>query len=98
LLLEELGESVPAYLFILQSVTKILGKRTFPRAEKARNPHANALVWLCRGFGNCFEQLGVLIANTVCGNVFRNFLVHGLLVGLINLDDLLDLAIEIPCQ
>jgi hypothetical protein len=98
LLLEQLGKSLPAYLSVFQGVAKILGKRTFPRAEKARNPDANALVRLCWGFGNRFEKLGVLIANAICGNIFCNFLIHRLLVGLIDLDDLLDLAIEIPCQ
>ena len=53
---------------------------------------------VCRGVGHRFEDLGVLVTNTVGGDVLGDFLVYRLFVGLIDLNDLFDLPTEITCQ
>ena len=40
----------------------------------------------------------VLLTNTVCGDVFRDFGINRMLIRLINLDDLLDLAAQVTGQ
>ena len=51
-----------------------------------------------RGLCNGFQESRVLIADAVRGNVLGDFRIHGLLVGLIDLDDLFDLPTQIPRQ
>jgi hypothetical protein len=54
------------------------------------------------GIGGClgdgFESIVVLLTNTVCGDVFRDFGINRMLIRLINLDDLLDLAAQVTGQ
>ena len=45
-----------------------------------------------------FEEIVVLLTDTIGGDVFRDFIMDRLLVRLIDLDDLFDLATEITCQ
>ena len=81
---------------VLESIAEVLGERAFARAEEARDPDADALVRVGRGLGDGLEQMGVLVADAVGGDVLGDLGIDRLLVGLIDLDDLFDLAAEIP--
>ena len=49
-----------------------------------------ALVRLGRGIGDRFQELGILVSDTVGCDVFGDLRVDGLLVGLVDLDDLFE--------
>jgi len=55
-------------------------------------------VGIGRCLGDGFESIVVLLTNTVCGDVFRDFGINRMLIRLINLDDLLDLAAQVTGQ
>ena len=90
--MNSVGEVVAQDRAVLEGVAEVLGERTLARAEEARDPDADALVRLGRGLGDRLQQLGVLVPDAVGGDVLGDLGVDRLLVGLIDLDDLLDLA------
>ena len=98
LLLEEFSKLAALDRAVLQSVAEVLGKRTLTGPEEARHPHAHAFVRISGSLSNGFEEMVVLFTNAVGGDVFRDFGMDGLLVRLIDLDDLLDLEAEVSCQ
>jgi hypothetical protein len=91
LLLEEIGEWMSAHRCVLEGIAEVLGEGTLTRTEEARDPHTDALVWLGRCFGDRLQQHGVLIADAVGRDVFGDLRIDRLFVGLVDLDDLLDL-------
>jgi hypothetical protein len=98
LLLEEISELAAENLAVFQCVAEVLGKRAFARPEEARHPDTHAFVRIAGSLSDGFEQIVVLFTDTIGGDVFRDFSMNGLLVRLIDLDDLFDLAAEIACQ
>ena len=98
LLLEEVGELAAENRAVLQCVAEVLGERAFARPEEARHPDADAFVRIGWGLGDGLEELVVLFTDAVGGDVLGDFGMDRLLVGLIDLDDLLDLAAEVTCQ
>ena len=83
------------HVAVLQGIAEVLGERAFARAEEAGDPDADAFVRVGRGLGDGLEQMGVLVPDAVGGDVLGDLGVDRLLVGLIDLDDLLDLAAEV---
>ena len=80
---------------VLEGVAEVLGERAFARAEEAGDPDADALVRLGRGLGDGLEQGVVLVPDAVGGDVLGDLGVDRLLVGLVDLDDLLDLPRQV---
>jgi hypothetical protein len=80
---------------VLKSVTEVLGEGAFPRSEEARYPDADTFVRFGGGVSDGPEQLVVLLTDAVRGDVFGDLVVDGLLVRLIDLDDLLNLTAEV---
>src|SRR5262249_7350753 len=95
LLLEEVCEVLAQKCLILKSVAEVLGKGAFSRPEESRHPNADPFVRVGRGLGDGSEQLVVLFADAVCSDIFGDLIVNGLLVGLIDLDDLLNLTAQV---
>jgi len=69
--------------------------RAFAGPEEAGHPDADGLVGVIRGLGDGLEQVGVLVPDAVRGDVLVDLGEDGLLLGLIDLDDLLDPAAEV---
>ena len=69
----------------MKSVAEVLGKGAFARPEEARYPDADTLMRFGGGIGDGTEQLMVLFADAVRGDVFSDLVVDRLLVCLIDL-------------
>jgi hypothetical protein len=95
LLLEKIGEVLAQECLVLKREAEVLGEGAFPRPEEARYPDADTFIRIGRGVGDSLEQSVVLLADAVGGDVFGDLVVDGLLVCLIDLDDLLDLTAEV---
>jgi hypothetical protein len=94
--LEEGGEVVADHPPVLEGIAEVLRERAFPRAEEPGHPDADPFVRLGRGLGDGLEELGVLVLDAAGGDVLGDLVVDRLLVGLIDLYDLLDLAVQVP--
>ena len=70
LLLKKISEFVAENLPVFQCVAEVLGERTFARPEEARHPHAHAFVRIAGGLSDGFEEILVLLADTIGGDVF----------------------------
>jgi len=95
LLLEHRGKPFAHDFGVLQGQTEVLGERAFPGAEEARDPHAELPLQVSGRFRYGLEKLGILVPNTVGGDVLGDLVMHGLLIRLIDLDDLFDLAFQV---
>jgi hypothetical protein len=93
--LEEGGEVLAEHPAVLEGVAEVLGERTLARAEEPGDPDPHALGRLGGGLGDGLQELAVLVPDAVGGDVLGDLGVDRRLVGLIDLDDLLDLAAEV---
>ena len=73
-----------------QDVAQVLGKGGLAGAEKARDPDADALGGVAGRVGDGLQDLHVLLLDAVGGHVLGDLVVDGLLVLLVELDDLFD--------
>ena len=94
--LEQPRKVVVEDLGVLQRIAQVLGERTFPGAEETRDPDAYGFVRLGGSLGDRLEQQRILILDTGRRYVLTHLRIDGLLVGLVDLDDLFDPLIQIP--
>ena len=96
--LEEIGGSCSEDFFVRQHVAQVLGEGGLARAEEAGDPDSDTL----SGFGarlvDRFEEVSVLPAYAVGDDILGDLRVDGVLVRLVDLDDLLDLPVEVSVK
>ena len=81
-----------------QCYTQHFGKAGLTRAEKPGGPHPDGLVGLIEGFVVFLEDFGEVAPDRCGRDVFLDLLLDHPLVGLVDLDDLLDVAADIVCK
>src|SRR5262249_9401158 len=95
---EQIGSAVAREHSILERETEVLGKARLTGSEEARYPDTDALVRLVRRFRVALEDRAVVRANGIGCDVLGELLTDELLIGLVALDDFLDVPLYVGCE
>ena len=85
----------PGRLAVFEREPEVLGEARLARAEEARDPDADALVRLVRRLRVALEDRREVRADRVGDDVLGELVAEDLLVGLVDLDDLFDVAVDV---
>ena len=92
---EQLCGAGAAHILIIQSEAEHFRETRFARPEESGNPNGDTLVRFLRCLKVAFENLDVVLLNRLGGDVFADLLFDDVLIGLIDLDDLLDVTRDV---
>jgi hypothetical protein len=96
--LEEIRRPLAEHLFVGEDVAEVLGEGRLTGAEETRDPDPYPLGRLDAGGVDRQKEITVLVLDPVGGDVLGDLVVDGVRLGLVELDDLFDLPIEVPPQ
>ena len=92
---EQLGSAVARERSVLERQSEVLGEARLTGSEEAGHPDADALVRLVRRLRVALEDRAEVGADGVGGDVLGELLADELLVGLVDLDDLFDVPLDV---
>ena len=92
---EQIGSAVARERSVLERQPEVLGEARLTGAEEAGHPDADALVRLVRRLRVALEDRAEVGADGVGGDVLGELLADELLVGLVDLDDLFDVPLDV---
>ena len=95
---EQVGGAIARERSVLEREPEELGEARLAGSEEAGDPDADALVRLVRRLRVALEDRAEVGADRVGGDVFVDLLADELLVGLVDLDDLFDVPLDVGCE